>query len=367
MIQLSSVTKSFGARVLLDDVTWQVSDRETVGLCGPNGAGKTTLLRIFANLDEPDSGAVVKPVRPARGLPAPGRPGPRGTHAARGSVARVRVAAGCSPGDAGDRGAPGRPGGARGRARGDAASLQRSAGPLPAARRVRDRPEDRHGAAGARVRPRRLRQADGDVLGRLADAHRAGEAAAGEAGPAPPRRADQPPRSRRPQLARGVPARLPARGHPRVARPLLPGRRRRSHHGHPPAHAGRLRLQLLAVPRPARRAPRAPARRQAAAGRGGGAHRDVHQPVPLLGHQGRAGAGPGQDARQSRAHRGAARAQARPLSLSDLREERADGVRPEETYARRTGPRASSTGLASTSSAATASRCSARTAPASPR
>ena len=61
MIQLSSVTKSFGARVLLDDVTWQVSDRETVGLCGPNGAGKTTLLRIFANLDEPDRGAVVKP------------------------------------------------------------------------------------------------------------------------------------------------------------------------------------------------------------------------------------------------------------------------------------------------------------------
>jgi ATP-binding cassette subfamily F protein 3 len=61
MIQLSSVTKSFGARVLFEDVTWQVSDRETVGLCGPNGAGKTTLLRIFANLDEPDAGAVVKP------------------------------------------------------------------------------------------------------------------------------------------------------------------------------------------------------------------------------------------------------------------------------------------------------------------
>ncbi|HOQ61266.1 MAG TPA: ATP-binding cassette domain-containing protein, partial [Vicinamibacterales bacterium] len=61
MIQLTAVTKSFGARVLFEDVTWQVSDRECVGLCGPNGAGKTTLLRIFAGLDEADAGAVVKP------------------------------------------------------------------------------------------------------------------------------------------------------------------------------------------------------------------------------------------------------------------------------------------------------------------
>ena len=61
MIQLSGLTKAFGERVLLDDVTWQVDDRDRVGLCGPNGAGKTTLLRILAGLDEPDKGAVVQP------------------------------------------------------------------------------------------------------------------------------------------------------------------------------------------------------------------------------------------------------------------------------------------------------------------
>src|SRR5256714_15462108 len=61
MIQLSELTKSFGDRVLLDHVTWQISNRERVGLCGPNGAGKTTLLRMMAGLDEPDSGAVLKP------------------------------------------------------------------------------------------------------------------------------------------------------------------------------------------------------------------------------------------------------------------------------------------------------------------
>ena len=61
MIQLSGLTKSFGDRVLFDNVTWQITDGERVGLCGPNGAGKTTLLRMMAGIDEPDSGAVLKP------------------------------------------------------------------------------------------------------------------------------------------------------------------------------------------------------------------------------------------------------------------------------------------------------------------
>jgi ATP-binding cassette subfamily F protein 3 len=61
MIQLQELSKSFGDRVLFDHVTWQITDRERVGLCGPNGAGKTTLLRMMAGLDEPDSGAILKP------------------------------------------------------------------------------------------------------------------------------------------------------------------------------------------------------------------------------------------------------------------------------------------------------------------
>jgi ATP-binding cassette, subfamily F, member 3 len=61
VIQISSLTKSFGDRVLFDNVTWQISDGERVGLCGPNGSGKTTLLKILAGLDECDAGNVVKP------------------------------------------------------------------------------------------------------------------------------------------------------------------------------------------------------------------------------------------------------------------------------------------------------------------
>ena len=61
MIQLSGLTKRFGDRVLLDDVNWQVTDGDRIGLCGPNGAGKTTLLRMLAGLDETDSGRVIRP------------------------------------------------------------------------------------------------------------------------------------------------------------------------------------------------------------------------------------------------------------------------------------------------------------------
>src|SRR5262245_49852906 len=61
MIQLSELTKSFGGRVLFESVTWQITDRERVGLCGPNGAGKTTLLRMMAGSEEVDSGSILKP------------------------------------------------------------------------------------------------------------------------------------------------------------------------------------------------------------------------------------------------------------------------------------------------------------------
>ena len=61
MIQLAGLTKSYGDRILFDNVTWQIGDRERVGLCGPNGAGKTTLLRMLAGLEEVDAGGVLKP------------------------------------------------------------------------------------------------------------------------------------------------------------------------------------------------------------------------------------------------------------------------------------------------------------------
>ena len=306
-------------------------------------------------------------VRADRRLPAAGRPQPRRPHGVRRSVERLRRAAGDEGRDARARGPARRRVDSGGRARRDAAPLQRSAGSLPPARRLQHRAEDGDRAAGPRLQDQRLRAADRDVLRRLADAHRAGQAAARRAQPAAARRADQPPRSRGAQLARGVPERLPVRGHPGLARPLLPRRRRHAHRRPHAADAHRLPHQLQRLPRRAPRADRGDAEGQARAGRGGRARQDVHRPLPLPGDQGVAGAEPDQDAREGGADRGAARAQEDPLQLSGLRQERPDGARAEARRARRTASSRSSTTSTCTSSAAIASRSSAPTASASRR
>jgi ATPase subunit of ABC transporter with duplicated ATPase domains len=54
----AGVSKSYGAEVVLADVTVVVPPGARIGLVGPNGAGKSTLLRLLAGLEEPDSGRV---------------------------------------------------------------------------------------------------------------------------------------------------------------------------------------------------------------------------------------------------------------------------------------------------------------------
>lgn len=63
MITLSKVSKSFGSRVLFDDVTITFNAGNRYGLTGPNGAGKTTLLKIIMGIEEPTSGTVTLPDR----------------------------------------------------------------------------------------------------------------------------------------------------------------------------------------------------------------------------------------------------------------------------------------------------------------
>ncbi|MFJ5231109.1 TlrC/CarA/OleB/SrmB family ABC-F type ribosomal protection protein [Kitasatospora sp. NPDC088391] len=55
-LTLQHVTRRFGDRTVLDDVSFGVRPGERIGIIGDNGAGKSTLLRLIAGLDAPDAG-----------------------------------------------------------------------------------------------------------------------------------------------------------------------------------------------------------------------------------------------------------------------------------------------------------------------
>jgi ABC-2 type transport system ATP-binding protein len=57
-----SVTKRFGARTALREVSFEIYSGELVAVIGPNGAGKTTLLSILAGIQSPSSGEVSTPL-----------------------------------------------------------------------------------------------------------------------------------------------------------------------------------------------------------------------------------------------------------------------------------------------------------------
>ena len=59
VIEFGNVTKGYGERVLIDDLSFKVPPGAIVGVIGPNGAGKTTLFRMIAGREKPDSGEVI--------------------------------------------------------------------------------------------------------------------------------------------------------------------------------------------------------------------------------------------------------------------------------------------------------------------
>jgi sulfate-transporting ATPase len=58
VIEFDGVTKSFGDRTLIDNLSFKVPAGAIVGIIGPNGAGKSTLFRMIAGKEQPDSGTV---------------------------------------------------------------------------------------------------------------------------------------------------------------------------------------------------------------------------------------------------------------------------------------------------------------------
>ncbi len=58
ILQVNNITVSFAGRELYRNLTWDIGDRDRVGLVGPNGAGKSTLLKVLRGDLEPDEGKV---------------------------------------------------------------------------------------------------------------------------------------------------------------------------------------------------------------------------------------------------------------------------------------------------------------------
>lgn len=58
LAELKNLTKHFGERTVLDNITLQIQEGEILGLLGPNGSGKTTLLKVLAFLLKPDAGEI---------------------------------------------------------------------------------------------------------------------------------------------------------------------------------------------------------------------------------------------------------------------------------------------------------------------
>jgi ABC-type glutathione transport system ATPase component len=102
VLQAANLTRRFGERMAVDDVSFHVGPGETYGLLGPNGAGKTTTIRLVCGLLTADAGTVrvagmpvsTSATRPRGGLPPPHRHGAEGVshgccpgHSAQGSAA----------------------------------------------------------------------------------------------------------------------------------------------------------------------------------------------------------------------------------------------------------------------------------------
>ncbi|WP_045533403.1 energy-dependent translational throttle protein EttA [Serpentinimonas raichei] len=59
VIEFKHVRKSFGDRLLIDDLSFSVPAGAIVGIIGPNGAGKSTLFRMIQGVEQPDAGEIV--------------------------------------------------------------------------------------------------------------------------------------------------------------------------------------------------------------------------------------------------------------------------------------------------------------------
>ena len=71
MIEANGLTKRFGSRTAVDDLSFQVRPGTVTGFLGPNGAGKSTTMRMALGLDRPTAGEIRVAGRPYAELKDP--------------------------------------------------------------------------------------------------------------------------------------------------------------------------------------------------------------------------------------------------------------------------------------------------------
>src|SRR5207253_10107459 len=58
VIEFENVSKGYGERLLIDNLSFKIPPGAIVGIIGPNGAGKTTLFRMITGKEKPDKGKI---------------------------------------------------------------------------------------------------------------------------------------------------------------------------------------------------------------------------------------------------------------------------------------------------------------------
>ncbi len=71
MIEVEHVTKRYGDKIAVSDLSFSIAPGIVTGFLGPNGAGKSTTMRVILGLDRPDAGRATVNGRPYVDLPAP--------------------------------------------------------------------------------------------------------------------------------------------------------------------------------------------------------------------------------------------------------------------------------------------------------
>ena len=72
LLEICDVRKSYGAKIVLEDIDLNVQKGEVCTVVGPSGCGKSTLLRLILGQEFPDSGKLLLDGKPV-GFPAPDR------------------------------------------------------------------------------------------------------------------------------------------------------------------------------------------------------------------------------------------------------------------------------------------------------